>query len=282
MDYSFSCAIDGVNYLIQLKPNTVQQGVIINEMPHKHFFTELHYIFSGEEQLILPEKNQTLTLCQGQIALIPAGTYHGTESEPDKKVVRICFYLGIDTESRKNHPAQALLQNAKDVLITESSTIDSIMQRCRMVMEQETTSLSATQKGILLLEAVLELLQLGINEKAQALSREPEHTRQKWIIEEYLETGFHKNDGLEGLSRQLYLSQRQTRKLVYRFFGEDFRTLIIRRRMETAALLLQDPTKSLETIAAKVGYTSYSGFHLAFVRFFGCTPGQYRSNNHPK
>lgn len=282
MDYSFSCAIDGVSYLIQLKPNTVQQGVIINEMPHKHFFTELHYIFSGEEQLILPEKNQTLTLCQGQMGLIPAGTYHGTESKPGEEVVRLCFYLGVDTESKKSYPLQALLQNTKDVLITESSTIDSIMERCRSVMEQETDSLSATRKGVLLLEAVLEVLRLGMKEKAQVLSREPEQTRQKWIIEEYLETCFHKNDGLEGLSQQLFLSQRQTRKLVHRFFGEDFRTLIIRRRMETAALLLQNPTKSLETIAAKVGYTSYSGFHLAFVRFFGCTPGQYRTNYDPK
>ena len=57
-----------------------------------------------------------------------------------------------------------------------------------------------------------------------------------------------------------------------RFFGEDYKTIVIRRRMELAEIYLQDPDKRLDEIAYEVGYRSYSGFELCFKRYFGMTP----------
>lgn len=61
-----------------------------------------------------------------------------------------------------------------------------------------------------------------------------------------------------------------------RFFGEDYKHLIIRRRMELAEIFLQDPEKSLEEISWLVGYRSYSGFQMCFKRYFGITPQEKR------
>ena len=103
--------------------------------------------------------------------------------------------------------------------------------------------------------------------------------RQKWIIEEYIEQHFTDSQGLEGLAEALYLSQRQTRILVRRFFGEDYKSIIIRRRMELAEFYLEDESKSLEEVASLVGYSSYSGFQLCFKKYFGITPSEVRKRD---
>ena len=81
---------------------------------------------------------------------------------------------------------------------------------------------------------------------------------------------------MEGLAKTLFLSERQTRKLVKKFMGEDYKNIIIRRRMELAEIYLANPDKSLEEIAWQVGYSSYSGFQLCFKRYFGVTPSERR------
>lgn len=64
--------------------------------------------------------------------------------------------------------------------------------------------------------------------------------------------------------------------MVKRFFGEDYKTIIIRRRMELAEIYLHDPCKRLDEIAYEVGYRSYSGFELCFKRYFGIPPAKKR------
>jgi AraC-like DNA-binding protein len=109
--------------------------------------------------------------------------------------------------------------------------------------------------------------------------REGHAIRQKWIIEEYIERHFTEDVGLEDLANELFLSQRQTRKLVRQFLGEDYKSVIIRRRMELAEIYLRDPERNLEDIAWQVGYRSYSGFQLCFKKYFGITPSQFRQKH---
>ena len=72
------------------------------------------------------------------------------------------------------------------------------------------------------------------------------------------------------------LAVKQSRKLVRKFLGEDFKSVIVRRRMELAMIYLANPEKSLEEIAWQVGYRSYSGFQLCFKRYFGVSPSEKR------
>ena len=136
--------------------------------------------------------------------------------------------------------------------------------------------MAQTREGVILLDVVLDIFRRVSEGKSVPLRQNQTKQRQKWLIEEHIFTRYHAPEGLEGLAKKLYLSPRQTRKLVKSFYGEDYKTLIIRQRMEMAQIFLVSPKWSLEEVAEKVGYRSYSGFHLAFVRQFGVTPGQYR------
>ncbi|MUL44305.1 AraC family transcriptional regulator [Streptomonospora sp. PA3] len=67
-------------------------------------------------------------------------------------------------------------------------------------------------------------------------------------------------------------------------FAARFRSLVgqapmshlTQRRMQEAARLLTETSLPQEQVARRVGFASATGFHLAFRRAFGATPGEYR------
>jgi len=58
--------------------------------------------------------------------------------------------------------------------------------------------------------------------------------------------------------------------------GVSFRTVCVRARLAFAAQLLVYTERTLREIADAAGFVDGSHFHRAFVKHYGCTPGQYR------
>ncbi|MGW3351772.1 helix-turn-helix transcriptional regulator [Nonomuraea rubra] len=73
-----------------------------------------------------------------------------------------------------------------------------------------------------------------------------------------------------GLSRSAFAST--FRELV----GEAPMRHLTARRMQEAERLLSDTGLSHSRISERVGYESTVGFHLAFRKWYGVTPGDYR------
>jgi len=59
-------------------------------------------------------------------------------------------------------------------------------------------------------------------------------------------------------------------------FGETYAVLVLKRRMSIAAALLKKTDIPCSVIAEKVGYSSYTGFYVAFKRYFRMTPDEMR------
>ncbi len=277
MPYVFSTTIDGVNLHIRMNPNPLYRETLLNERPHKHFYIEFHYVYQGEEVLLFHKEKKEVHLTARQIALIPCQVYHCAKTDQSRNVTRFCFNFSIEAEDGKDNAIYQIFQNIKEVTVFESDFISSTLNRYRKIVADEKDPMQETRGGLLLLDVILEIfrtLSEGMNFPVHSQNK----VRQKWLIEEHIWSRFYTSEGLEGLAKKLYLSPRQTRKLVKQFYGEDYKTLIVRQRMETAELLLQSRDLALEEIAEKVGYRSYSGFHLAFVRTFQITPGEYREN----
>lgn len=66
-------------------------------------------------------------------------------------------------------------------------------------------------------------------------------------------------------------STRQLQRIFTELAGESFRDHLLRFRMERADLLLRKG-ESTRAIAPRIGYRGPSGFHQAFVRFYGYNP----------
>lgn len=276
MPYEFTAAIEGANLHISVTPNQIQHSALIDERPHKHSFVEFHYIFGGKETLFFPKEDKRVTLTAGQMAMIPKGLYHCAETEEEAFVSRLCFNFSADPEKCSGNPIISVFQRSGPALILEDAAVSAAMLRWRSILEDDKDPMAQTREGVILLDVVLEVFRRLSEGRSVPLGQNQTRQRQKWLIEEHIFTRYHAPEGLEGLAQKLYLSPRQTRKLVKSFYGEDYKTLIIRQRMEMAQIFLESRKWSLEEVAEKVGYRSYSGFHLAFVRQFGITPGQYR------
>ncbi len=247
----------------------------VDQRPHKHYSMEFHCILSGEETVILPTQGRQLRLVPGQILMIPTEVYHGVQTGAGT-VERLCFSFSVEEPEKTGGALADLFRSCREALLFENKNAMLLVEQYRRLRQQDHTPLSNDQQGVLLLSTVLELLRQLPAERKHTGKEASRTDRQKWIMEEYIERHLTDNSGLEGLAKELFLSQRQTRTLVRRFFGEDYKQLIIRRRMELADIFLQDRSKSLDEIAQLVGYRSYSGFQLCFKRYFGVTPQDKR------
>lgn len=278
MQFIFSTSFEDATLHIRNSQNYVQRLPLLNEMPHRHFFIEFHYVYKGKEKIVFPKLEKEIMLTEGQIALIPRSVYHKAETSPDEEVERLCFDFSIDAEKKSANEIFKIYESITEYSVVSNDNVRALLERCKDVISDDASPLDHTLEGVILLDAVLEVFRTLYNEKKPTQKRQLNKQRQKWLIEEYISNFHHFPDGLSGLAEQLYLSERQTRRIVKQFFGEEYKTLIIKQRMETAQILLKTSKLTLDEIAEKIGYKSYSGFHMAFVKAVGTTPGEYRKN----
>ena len=138
------------------------------------------------------------------------------------------------------------------------------------------------QRGFFMMTVLMRVMELLWNTlpgriKRDASERDVLMLNRKWIVEEYVSEKFTQDEGIEGLAKALYLSERQTRNLVQEMFGKSYREIVMQQRMELADILLRTTKDSLSKIAADVGYRSYSGFYLAYLKHYGISPEAARA-----
>lgn len=275
MKFEFSTLMENVNCHIRAFGSDVVPQEKVNQRPHKHYFIEFHYVYAGEVTVILPREGRSICLQPGQILVLPKDSYHGVTTR-DKTVERMCFNFSAESGNSKNSPFLRMYHSIDRALVFEDEEIRQLLRQCRQLQKNGNGLFTEAQQGLLLLSVVLRIFARISENGVLRIPEEDPALRQRWIIEDHIEQHFADNTGLEGLSKSLFLSQRQTRKLVRKFLGEDYKSIIVRRRMELAEIYLANPEKSLEEIAWQVGYHSYSGFQLCFKRYFGVTPSEKR------
>ena len=239
--------------------------------PHKHFSMEFHCIMGGQEIITLPYDGLEIQLTTGNILLLPQDIYHDVYTK-DTPVERICFNFSAEPAGKDLSPIVDLFLNIKKPVVFDDEDTTIFVEQCRKLFLQPPGRLTDLRQGMLLLNIALNLMSRVQGTQTDAHTADPLALRQRWIMEDYITQHYTDNSGIAGLAKALYLSQRQTSTLVKRFFGDDYKTIIIRRRMELAEIYLQNPDKTLDEIAYEVGYRSYSGFELCFKRYFGITP----------
>ena len=276
MQFQFNTTLERANCHIRATRVYPLPEKLIKERPHKHYSAEFHCILSGQEIITLPYENRKIFLSAGMILLLPQGIYHGVSTE-DTPVERICFNFSAEPAGKESSPIVDLFVNINEPVLFNNEEAATLVEQYRGLCKQEQAPLWELRQGMHFLNMALNLMSSVRGVTTQPATEDPLALRQKWAIEDYINQHFTDNSGIEGLAKALYLSQRQTSTLVKRFFGEDYKAIIIRRRMELAEIYLQNLNKPLEQIAYEVGYRSYSGFELCFKRFFGATPQKMRN-----
>ncbi len=83
---------------------------------------------------------------------------------------------------------------------------------------------------------------------------------------------------LETLAEQFHLSTPYLSKYIKEKVGTTFQELVKEERMRKAKTLLRQTNKTVDAIAADVGYENVEHFNRLFKRSYGMTPVQYRKN----
>ena len=275
MQFQFNTTLDRANCHIRATSVFPLPEELVKERPHNHFSIEFHCVFSGQEIITLPHESQEIVLTAGQILLLPQGSYHGVYTK-DTPVERVCFNFSAEPTENKSSPIVDLFLNIQKPVLFGHEEVATLIEQCQQLCRLDHSPLLETRQGILFLNMALNLMSHIPGVSTDTPVVDPLSLRQKWIIEDYITQRCTDNTGIRGLAQVLFLSQRQTSSLVKRFLGQDYKSIIIQRRMELAEIYLQDPDKRLEDIALEVGYRSYSGFELCFKRYFGITPQKMR------
>ncbi len=100
----------------------------------------------------------------------------------------------------------------------------------------------------------------------------------RWVIERYISTCYMNDNPTEELMLQLFLSKRQTDRVVYQLMKESLASLITKQRIHVTKQLLASTRLTLQEISERVGYHSYSGFYNAVRKYCGMTPEQLLQN----
>lgn len=275
MEFKFSTVLDNTNCYIRAyeRRSVVEKKRV--DRPHKHYFMEFHWICSGEQTVVFQDLQRQVVLRPGQILLVPQETYHNVVAA-EGTVERICFNFSVEALEKGKSPIVELYKSVTEPMVFVDKVAAGFLEQCWALLLEPDAPLLENRQGVLLLSAVLQLFGRLPKAKAIAAGAATNAQRQRWIIEEYVEGYFNLPNGMAGLAKALHLSEKQSRKLVRKFLGEDFKSVIVRRRMELAMIYLANPEKSLEEIAWQVGYRSYSGFQLCFKRYFGVSPSEKR------
>ncbi|MBQ8509455.1 MAG: helix-turn-helix domain-containing protein [Clostridia bacterium] len=241
---------------------------------HKHF--ELHYTMSGSFQLNAGQTT-AITLNPGDILLIPPGMLHATSRSIHQRMVFSFSLLKGEKQNRGFSEYQyynVLLGTVHEPLIFRSTEVDSCMSSLMALYDNE---ISVHKQQIL-----LSMLFLRLSEHIAALKEPPvdkptsgsllSDSDRRWLIENYANSYYMQPNSIDGLCEQLGLCRRQTDRTVQRLFGESYQSLVRKRRMDAAGLLIRHTELPFSEIASELGYESYTGFYLAVRNYFGLTP----------
>lgn len=97
------------------------------------------------------------------------------------------------------------------------------------------------------------------------------------IIEEYFLYEY-RTASLGELSKRLGLSERQTQRVIEKYYGSSFGKKKNEARMSAAAIFLEDEGLSLADVSERLGYSSQEYFTAAFKKYYNISPGKFRKN----
>ncbi|MEU1280984.1 AraC family transcriptional regulator [Streptomyces sp. NPDC005805] len=264
----------------------------------------LHFLTEGG-CWITAEGHAPVELHEGDLALFPTGTAHRLADRPDRRGVSLAAVLpertpGTSGEIRieGDGPVSRLLcaglhydESAAGnlykalpwALVLDRSQID------REPLLRDTLRLLATTDRpvgpgdrLITLRAFEMALVLALRPLLRELADKPAALpvlghpgiSKAMVI---VATRFAEPWTIESLAREVGMSRSAFTAAFRELVGEAPARHLTGRRMQEAARLLDETVLPQSAVPGRVGYQSAVGFHLAFRKWYGMTPGEYRN-----
>ncbi len=250
---------------------------------HNHAVFEFHTMMRGDA--ILETDQNPINLNEKDSVLIPPKAFHSfKKKEKGSAIISFTFFVERSKRGNGTNYAQIIEEKLKSaeqpIVFSRNSQIEEYLTKIVAGMYSKSSVAEDRTKAlfVLLFTEIFSLLydkESGIYEYGSDLA---ESDTRIFMISEYFNEHYMENISLKNLSERLYLSEKQTDKMIKKAFGEGFKQHLCRIRLLIAQKLLTNTDMEIREIAESVGYQSYNGFYLAFKDKIKTTPQEYRKH----
>lgn len=263
----------------------------ILDFNHSHTSFELQYISKGSMEELMDNKRK-IKAGNGELLLIPPHIMHKNISNTlDGSLTSFAINFTIIDPSEKNEPVnprhafcKTLFSKVTEELIFKNDDIARCMDKIA-ASASDPSLFSSSLK--LYLRLIFEELILMLNamhpqiiEKKDVFPTQHQiDSHRKWLIDAYVSNYYMCKNHIENMAYILNLSPRQTSRIVKSLTNETLQTLILNQRMSIALEKIKYTDMSLNQISEMIGYSSYTGFYVAFCNHFGYSPEKLREND---
>ena len=254
-----------------------------NTPSHSHSSNsyELHYIPQGRGTLISSQKSYDLY----PNVLYTTGPHveHQQYPDPDDPTYEYCIYLRIEETHAKQHRKNMEQENIMDLFLNYPFWYGTDQGGLPVTLEQIHRELFDPKPAAgLMLEALFIQFMVKVLRNYKPASKAAIISIPIPLIKAYIliEDSFlleYDTITLEELSHRLGLSTRQTSRILFDRYGQNFTQKRTEARMAAAATFLKEGQLSVSEISARLGYSCPNHFHAAFKKYYHMTATEYKS-----
>lgn len=207
---------------------------------HSHCYAEMHIISGGSVGIFVDGIEYRIE--DNCAFVIPRGVAHSWSM----------------TEPNIRHAALQIDDNVDKICINK------VPQELTTLLFKEISNVANGANHNMLASYLSLLLIPFFPEENCSLSRITDY---ELVINDFFDYKYSEDVTLSDLARKLYLSEKQTERLVVRYTGKTFKKALVEKRMTIADYLLYNTDLNMTEIAEYVGYSSYSGFWKAYNNY---------------
>lgn len=237
---------------------------------------EIHYISEGYGTLNVDGQKHSIT--PGTLFVTGPLVFHSQITDLDFPMFEWCVYLRIDEGKTKKYDDIILkFLSEKFWIGHDGQDILPLLQRLFRELEDRFDGY-LNMAGLLISQIIVLIARNYIksSNKMGKVSVEVSE-RTSIMIEEYFLYEY-RTASLGELSKRLGLSERQTQRIIEKYYGSSFSEKKNEARMSAAAILLEDGALSLADVSECLGYSSQEYFTAAFKKYYNISPGKFKKN----
>ncbi len=243
----------------------------LNLLKTVHFHAAYEIFFVGEKPLKVTTSKQTITF-SNCIIVIPPNFIHFTIGS--ENTFAFLFHL---EEKQKPSAFSFIMQTAQEQKIAKFSysqrmqTLVSLFQEARRLHTAESAQKLSHLYPLLFLELAQQHSSPSSSDTADG--KQNDYATQ---INSILTNDFMINLRLCDVAKKLFLSEKQTARIIRKYFKQSFSVLLLNRRLSIAAMYLAQTKIKVSEIFELTGFQTENYFFSAFKKKYGCTPRAYR------
>lgn len=284
-DVNINIKINCIAFNILLTKSFFLPGSTITSINHNHSLYEVHFLDSGNEELLVCEK-KTIVL-PNTYFLIGPGVYHAHKYTDDMQQHLRTYCLRFDfkeTDTTDSHASVTesremmnLLFSMKYFYAADTDNCIALIQEILEEFENQWFGYYARIQS-LCVQIITNLLRDVSSEKQSKNNfiRSMKEDPRSEIIERFFSKNYCYDTRPVHLAKCLNVSHSQMNRILKKLYNISFKQKLLETRIEIAKDLLMADETSIHTIAEKVGYSEASSFCNSFKSKTGISPTDYR------